>query len=703
MSIAADIAEGLLSSLNREAPLDARRRLYVRAMQAYHGSDSPIMSDAEFDDLKRSIREESPKDPVLQLVGAPINASHHLRKAKHEIHMGSVANSDQHGPDYDAGLLKWWEKMGRVAVVGSLKVDGLSVALMYRGGRFVQAITRGDGAYGEDVTANMIHMKGLPFLTHPNFFGWVRGEIVLETQDWEIIKQTSDAKTARNLAAGITRRKDSTGPGQASDLTFVAHDLLSDNPIQSFSTRFNELTRLGFKVPVHRRISTEQDLKKWTLFIAGVREKMPYEIDGIVFTVDDLTIRDHLGIDGEACYRGQVAWKFPASEGETGLREVTWHTGHTGAIHPVAVLNPVVVGGVTVTSASLCNLDEIKRLNLHIGDAVAVSRRGDVIPKVERVVKHYHGESVKAPTECPVCKGSVGKKTNTSGEDSVHLFCLNDECDAKSTGKLRRWIKSLDIQGVGDEVLESLLTITETNTVSGEEREVPFLRSVADLYRLRSLHENGGNLSGLLVNGKKLGKSRVDKILAEIDESRTLTIDQFLGSLGIPHLGKRRVQLIREACYANVGAEDLDSVDVWLGHGTSSNSASEKSHSYLIAHADALGIPGIAQEIQAGLDAKADLVKELLKQITLTVPEAKVEAAADAKLKDQTFCFTGVRASKEELAKLEALGGVEKSGVSKDLKYLVVKDSSSTSSKTVKARELGVDVITYDQFKAMIA
>lgn len=436
------------------------RGLYVRAMQSYHTAGNSPLSDAQFDDLKREIRRQSPQDPVLKLVGAPAPAKSHLKKAKHAIHMGSVCNSDRHGTDYDEGVRNWFAKMNRTAIA-TLKVDGLSVAVRYEKGQFVRAITRGNGIEGEDISANVLRMGDVPFITSQYFTGWVRGELVIYRTEWESLKKTTiDFTTARNAAAGISRRKDGE---HAERCRLVAHDLVPDHErIVTFMKRMDTLNWLGFKTPNAQYITDAITLQRHLDAIIAHRDDCVYEIDGVVFTVDDTATLDSLGIDGEACYRGQVAWKFAAMTAQTELIDVKLTVGHTGAINPTAALAPCTIGGVCVTSASLCNFDEIKRLGVAIGDTVTVSRQGDVIPKVLGIsVKKWVGNDRRAfeillPAKCPVCEGSVGYRKNVGGDEGVILYCQNDECDAKATGKLKRWIKSLDMRGIGDEVLNAL-------------------------------------------------------------------------------------------------------------------------------------------------------------------------------------------------------------------------------------------------------
>jgi DNA ligase (NAD+) len=663
---------------------------------AYHNFGTSPVDDSTYDTLKRQLRERAPDHSFLKQVGAPAPKSSHLKKARHKIHMGSVANAMN-----EEEFNKWWNKYGKPTLFATLKVDGLSINLEYEKGQFKRAITRGDGIEGEDVTANVIRARDLPLYLseHKDFTGSVRAEVLLYKEDWK--KVDPDAKTARNAAAGTVRRKNGKG---AEWLRVIAHDLYptkmvapgtvrnshpldasndSEHVTTEFKTvyrKFLHLMHMGFKVPLATTAFPVEDPAHTFNYVAENREGLPYEIDGVVFSIDDAEKFYDLGIDGEACYRGQIARKFPAQSAVTQLLGVTLTVGHTGAVNPVAVLAPVLIGGVTVTSASLANFDEIDRLGLHIGDSVSLDRAGDVIPKLTGVVVRGEGGQVLRPKVCPACAGELSTRTNVSGEIGVIIYCLNQECPAKPIGKLKRWVKSLNILGAGDEVLEALL-------------EARIVETVDDLYYLDQ-HADW-KLADLKLNGRRFGEKRAQSLLAEINKTKELTLDRFLGSLGIQHLGKRRVELIRKA----EPDGRLNNIHDWF----SVEGSGGDDFSYLIAFAGDLGIPGIAAEIQADINANRELITRLLRCIKIKPEEPVVQPLTDSPLSAKSFCFTGCRPNPEEKAVLAQLGAEEKSGVSKGLTYLVTKTEDTTSSKAVKAKSLDVKLITYDRFKSLLA
>ena len=409
------------------------------------------------------------------------------------------------------------------------------------------------------------------------------------------------------------------------------------------------------------------------------RQTMPHWIDGVVVKINDVAAQRKLGISDDRP-KGQISFKFPPEKASTILRKVTLTVGHTGAIIPTAEFDSVRLGGTNVSNALLCNWDKIKALDVAIGDTIQVMKAGEIIPYVEKVIKRPDNrKSIPEPKTCPVCDGPAARRKNLDGDGAV-TECTNPECDAKVTGKIKRWIRSLDIQGIGGEVLEALTT--EDCDGKGN----PFVRTVADLYRLKAWQVV---LNDMKVNGRRFGEKRAQAVIDEVEKKKTLTIDQFLGSLGIKYLGKRRVQLIREACHL-VNGDTMDHLESWFvdGHGRSK----------LVCNAKCLGIPGIAEDIQAGVDANRPLIEELLRLgIVLTVPSAP-KACTEGKLTGSEFCLTGEmsRSRKEIEAEITALGGFAVDTVKAGV-ILVSAEIPSASSKYKKAQKLGCTILSESQ------
>lgn len=696
-----------IATPSKELTLDQIRSIIDRADAIYHNGGAVELPDHEYDWLKDKLRRDCPGDPRLERVGAAVPRDSMRQKVPHTDLVGSVQNSKDldGGGDYIKGFHRWAGGLGgKVSFICMPKLDGFSVVAYYTRGCLVRVVTRGDGRVGEDITANAIMFKGLPTRLNSPATMAVRGEAVLLLKDWPLV-DPEKASNPRNLAAGIARRSDGAG---CEHLTFYAFDVAQEFAMRTFDQDLSTANHLGINVVEHTGCDVGGTVEYFRS-IGEIRNDLPYLIDGIVVRVAQNDIAKLLGYS-DTCPKCMVAMKYPAEEVITTLKSVEWSVGHTGKLTPVGVLDPVQVGGVSVSNVTLCNMQEIRRLELACGDQVVVFRAGDVIPKLGRV--HAPAPSrvpVPEPKCCPVCASPVQNRQNTDGTDTADLYCMNMDCPAKVKGKIQNWIKKLDIQGIGDEVLEAMMS-DEVVFRSGSSVPGPALiTKIADLYQLK---DAPGYMDDLRVNGKRLGSRRTASILAEIDKTRTLTISQFLGSLGINHLGRRRVQLICEAFDKNVAGTELGQwlpgamakhILLWWTHRCvkpGSQPIEYLQGSILTIHADKLGVPGIAVAIQRDLDERRSEIEELLKHIKIVEPNPT--PTGDGPLKGKTFCFTGCRATEQETARLIELGGAEKSGVSKGLSYLVTKEANSTSSKAVKARELGVQCISIVEFQTML-
>lgn len=650
---------------------DDLRNLILKAKHAYYYSGEPIMSDAEYDALEDELRLLVPDDAVLALVGAPIPADAMLTKARHSMPMGSQSkvNSEEE-------FRSWSAKSGGGAIHASLKGDGASAAAYYVDGRLVRVISRGDGSIGEDITANALRFKGLPAWAADStgvFNGSVRFEVILTVDDWARV-DPARSTNPRNAGTGILRRKN----GRQSDcLTIFAFDIdeTRDGVSVPFGTETEKsarLTILGFNLIPQQLCATAGEAVEYFQTIVKTRDKLPFWVDGVVMKLNDIAQQTALGVTSGRP-KGQVAWKFDSAGLETVLEGVTVSGGHTGALIPTAQLRPVEIGGTTVSNASLQNYNEIARLDVAIGDSVWVVKANDIIPNIVRVThRPANRQPILVPSTCPFCGGEVGRRIITSGDEGVIIECRNPTCSKKSSGKIRRWIASLDILGVGDVVLEAMLDRLA-------------LEDAADLYSLRG---RASELADLVTNSDKdlrLGEKRAASILNAIDAKRTLTLSQFLGSLGIEHLGKRRVELMIKAAD---GA--LDTLDDWR---------SGKLRDPLIAAK--AGAPSIAKAIQDGMDEMAQVIDKMLAAgVDVLPPQRDIPGGADnAPLK--TLCISGKlpsgKSKSDYKERLRIAGYALVDSVSKGLDYLVLDDPASTSSKAEKARKLGVEIISEER------
>ena len=646
------------------------RNLILKAKHAYYYSAAPVMSDAEYDALEDELRLLAPNDPVLALVGSSVSPDTMLTKARHAMPMGSQSKVNS------AEEFRAWCARNKIgAIHASLKGDGASAAAYYRDGQLVQAITRGDGTVGEDITANALRFKGLPaWVGTPDagFSGAVRFEVILTLQDWTKI-DPARSKNPRNAGTGIMGRKN----GHQSDcLTIFAFDLdeTRDGRSVEFRTETEKsarLAELGFNVIAHERFELAEDAVAYFQTIAASRDQLPFWIDGVVMKVDDIAKQRELGVTAGRP-KGQVAWKFDSAGAESVLEGVLVSGGHTGGLYPTAQLRPVEIGGTTVSSASLANYDEIKRLDVAIGDSVWVVKANDIIPKIIRVTQRSETrQPIPVPGVCPFCGGEVGRRRISSGEAGVIIECRNADCPKKSTGKIRRWIASLDIQGIGDVVLHAMIEHFD-------------LADAADLYTLRERADELAELVTNIERDLRLGDKRAASILDAIDATRTLTLSQFLGSLGLDHLGKRRVELMIKS--AN-GA--LDTLADWR--------CGKLRDADFAARA---GVPTIGSQIQDGIDAMAPVIDKLLAFGVTMVPHERNSQSGNTS-PTRTVCISGKLPSGSKKADYEAplrAAGYELvDDVTKGLAYLVLADPASTSGKAQKARKLGVAVISEEQ------
>ncbi|MEN9317259.1 MAG: hypothetical protein RIS35_3652 [Pseudomonadota bacterium] len=665
--------------------IDTLRNLILSAKHAYYYSGEPIMSDAEYDALEDELRGLVPDDPVLAIVGAPVPVDTILTKARHSIPMGSQGKVNS-----EDEFRAWLEKNGASVVHASLKGDGASAAAYYRDGRLVQAISRGDGTVGEDITANAMRFKGLPAWVSAQspdakggtggFTGAVRFEVILTVDDWARV-DPARSKNPRNAGNGIMGRKN----GQQSDLlTVFAFDIDETRDGQPVvfgreSQKTERLKALGFNVIPHRVCEDAEAAVKWFREVADGRDTLPFWIDGVVMKLDDLVLQRELGFTAGRP-KGQVAWKFDSSGAETVLEEVTVSGGHTGGLYPNGRLRPVEIGGTTVSSVSLANYDEIARLDLAVGDSVWVVKANDIIPKVIRVTdRPPTRRPILAPVACPFCGGEVGRRRNHAGDDGVIIECRNPECEKKSTGKVRRWINSLDILGIGDGILEAMIERFD----------------IADAAGLYGLREHAQELAELIINddkGVRLGEKRARSILEAIDATRVLTLERFLGSLGLDHLGKRRVALMIEAADG-----ELDTLDAWRAGRLRDPDFAAKA-----------GVPNVGTVMQDGIDAMSAVIDRLL-AAGLTVRDAERDPAQsrnDASAGKGTVCISGKLPSGRKKADyaepLAAAGYTLVDDVAKGLAFLVLADPASTSAKAVKARKLGVKVISEAELEELI-
>lgn len=629
--------------------VDELAALIQKHKDAYYNGQ-PIITDAAYDQLEDELRALAPDHPILQSIGAPAPAITEWPKARHAIPMGSLnkaVNVDELR-EWAARCDKLGAEMDLAPISNALlvteKLDGLSLAVNYEEGKLVSAITRGDGHVGEDITPNARRMQGVPAKLKEKISLSIRGEIILKLSD---VKKgfPGYVATPRNKAAGTSKRFDGEG---CQWLSVFFYDLEGEEHTTEDS-KFRRLRDLGLIVPDWTVTDLEGATALYAEYVAKKRASLDYEIDGLVVRADDLRAQSLLGELGDRP-RAAVAFKFPSMAKNSRVLAITWETGPSGRVTPLAQVEPVDIGGAIVQNVSLHNASNIERLGVGVGDEVLVSRRNDVIPYLEEVVVK-HGTPATAPTTCAVC----GQPLTRRGE---YLQCTNLECFAIVTGRLKRWVGVQDILEWGDKLIIQLV-------------EAKLVKEPADLYRL-TLEQ----IAGL----ERRGELSAKKIHANLHAALPLTLPVFLASLGMDDFAFETAKLL-----VTNGYDTLDKL-------------------FAAKLEDIAAIKGMgaikAKSVLAGLEARREEIGRLL--AAGIVPVAPKEGGG---FYHRTFCFTGTlpRPRKEYEDLVAEHGGQVLSGVTKDLDYLVMSDPSSASTKAEKARKYGTACIDAEQFMALVA
>jgi len=648
----------------------------------YYVLDDPEISDAEFDRLMNELKDLESKHPELITPDSPTQRvggkpREGFVKVPHSSPMLSLDNT------YNEEDLRDWERRvhelsGRkdIEYVCELKLDGMSLALRYENGRLVRGITRGDGTVGEDVTLNVRTVRSIPLSIEkeklkkagiPLDFE-VRGEMLMPIASFKRMNEERERQglsvfaNPRNATAGTVRQLE---PGITAQrrLDYFPYMLLQ-NGRTYFDRHFKTLTALeaaGFKVNKVRKLVSDFD-EVWAFIEQEEtkREKLPYEIDGIVVKVDRTALQDELGYTGKAP-RWAIAYKYAARSGITQVENIVPQVGRTGKLTPVAHLKPVAIGGTTVSRATLHNMDEIERLGVKIGDWVEVERGGDVIPKVTRVLEdkdHPRGHrEFHMPETCPVCGGKV---VRTEGEADHR--CVNANCPAKLRETILHFASRhvMNIEGMGDALVNQL-------------SDRGLVKNVADIYKLTKAD---------LLSLERMGDKSAQNVLDEIEASKKLSLERVVFGLGIRFVGERTAQFL---------AEHFGSMDALM-----------KASQEELQEVNEVG-PRIAESIVEFFQEpkNRDLVKQL-REAGLTFTGKKKERGT--KLAGKTFVLTGTlaRYSRDEAKKMiEDAGGRVSGSVSKKTDYVVA--GADAGSKLDKAKELGVNVIDENEMEKLIA
>ncbi len=650
-----------------------------RHNRLYHSKDKPEITDFDFDQLFQELIDLESKYPDLDISDSPTQkvggeANSPFKKVKHRKPMLSLANSYNTDDivEFDERVKKFLriDKSENVAIeyFAELKLDGLSMELVYEGGKLVRALTRGDGAVGEDVLLNVKKIRSIPEKINHKELLEVRGEVIILKEDFASLNkflEENDLFTfanPRNAAAGAIRRLEGPSYGEKLKLSFFAY-ATGDYEGIKFETQKqleDKLEKLGFPVVEKKLVCVSdniQDIVAYYNSIEKQRSELPFDIDGIVIKVNKFSLQDDLGLVARSP-RWATAAKFQPVQAETIIERIDVQVGRTGALTPVAIMKPVKVGGVTITNATLHNQDELSKKDVRIGDTVIIQRAGDVIPEVVRVVLEKRPKNAKAfiiPTECPICSSKAEK-----AEDEAVLRCTNAFCPAIITESIKHFIsrRAMNMEKVGDRLIEILV-------------EKELIKSASDLYTLKK--------EDLLALDRQ-GEKSVDNILKSIEASKKSTLNRFIYGLGIRFVGEQTAKLL---------------ADHYL-----------KMPAMMETTADELEkIPEIGPKVSASIlqwlkqKRNQKEIAELLKS-GITFEEKK--RSSTGKLSGQSFVVTGTLPVKrdEAHAMIEENGGKLLSGVSSKLNYLVIGEDGG--SKIDKAESLGVKMISWDDFLKLL-
>lgn len=652
------------------------RKEIARLREQYHVYNAPSVTDDVTDSLSRELKSLLSKYPEFVDLNSPENrvggrALEKFKKVKHQNRMLSL--NDVFSTDE---LLDWEKRIKKLipskdfVYFSEVKFDGLAVSLIYEDGKFTRGVTRGDGFVGENITENLKTIHSIPIaLTapYPKYLE-VRGEILMSKKVLIALNKKNKQENkplfanTRNAAAGSMRQLD---PKLAAErkLDFFAYDIVeykqdSNNSFSTHSAKHNRLRELGFQVDDNESVC--RNMKEVLSFIKKfekIRPDFPYGTDGVVVSVDDIAMQDVLGVVGKAP-RFMVAFKYPAERATTIVKDVKINVGRTGVLTPLAIFEPTLVAGSTVSKATLHNMDQIERLGLKIGDTVVIEKAGDVIPKVVEVLTKMRTgkeKKIKIPEKCPVCNTKVEKKVT----QSVAYYCPNPKCSAKNERYLEHFVSVFGIYELGPKILRRF-------------KDEGLITDAADIFTL-SKEE--------IAPLERFGEKSAENIITEISSKKKISLARFLWALGILHVGEET-------------ARDLASHFVILQNVI--NASPEELNN----------IENIGEAVSKSLynffhdKNNLNFIKKLEKNGVVIEKAKKKEKG---KLEGLSFVLTGTLANmSREIAKerILNLGGKVIGSVSKNTSYVVAGDEPG--SKLTKAKKLGVKILNEKEFLNML-
>ncbi len=680
--------------INKKMIIDKKTKIKVEKLRnqidelryRYHVENDPEVTDAMYEGLMdelRKIEEKNPEiitkeSPTQRVAGVPLDKFTKVEHAQELKSLSDVFNREDIENWQERNLKILEKELGKrpddIEYICELKIDGLHVLLTYQSGKLKVAATRGDAKIGEDVTQNVKTIMSVPLELKENVDLIVAGEVWMDKKHFDRLNKEREKNeeplfaNPRNAAAGTMRQLDSNivAKRKLGMTTYTIHDVNNILNIEKQDKALKTLQKFGFKIDTNYIICKNIDQiidfqKKWV----GKKDSQPYWIDGIVIKINQKKYQDILGYTGKDV-RWAVAFKFPAEQGITKIQDVYWQVGRTGALTPVALMQPVQLAGTTVTHATLHNFDEIQRLGVKIGDSVVVEKAGDIIPKVVRVLEKLRDNNEKTivkPTKCPICKQQVQRREviDKKQKISAAIFCLNNNCYAKQLKNIIHFVskKAFNIDGMGKKIVEQLLN-------------VGLIKNIADIFTLTV-----GDLEPL----ERFAPKSAENLVLAVNMAKKITLSRFIYSLGISHVGEETAIALSNEF------KDIQNIIT----------AKEEQ----LAKINDVG-PQVAGAIIEYFKEEKNL--KLIKDIFehgVVILKNKENIAG--KLKNITFVLTGTlpELSRDEAKEMiRQNGGEISSTVSKKTSFVLA--GENPGSKIQKAKQLGVEIINEKQFKKMI-
>ncbi len=664
---------------NARKEIEKLRSELNRHDRLYYAENKPEITDRDYDKLLKRLQELeaanpeliSPDSPTQRVSEKPLAGFVHVT---HAVPMLSIDNT------YNEEELRAFDERVRKGLgdekyeyIVDPKIDGVSCTLRYQSGRLVQAATRGDGRTGDDITANVRTIRGVPLILHGK--GWpavleVRGEVYWPRADFDRFNAEREERgeetfaNPRNATSGTLKLLDSRIVA-GRKLGFCAHGHGEIEPMkfERASKLFDAVSEWGVPASPHRKLlKTIDEVLAFVEAWRDRRRKLPYETDGLVIKIDRLEQRDKLGTTSRFP-RWCVAFKYEPEQAESVIEKVDFQVGKLGTITPRAVMRPVQVSGTTVRHASLHNFDQVERLDVRIGDTVVIEKAGEIIPQVVRVVKEKrprNAEEIKPPKKCPVCKGEVERD-----EGGVYLRCVNPECGAQLRERLKYFCgrDQMDIEGAGEVFVDQVV-------------DAGLVRRFADLYGLKAKRDK-------LLEIERMGEKSVDNLLAAIEASKAQPLGRVLAALNVRHIGRATAELLADH-FGEMGKIAAASLEE-------------------LQHVDGIG-PETASSLHGFFNSEAGRhTWEALADAGVNMRQPQRKKSSNQPLAGKTLVVTGTleRFKRNEIEELiREMGGTSAGSVSKKTDYLVAGEEAG--SKLAKAKSLGVKVLDEAAFLKLI-